>query len=134
MSARTASRDRSRGQALVETVIVVPLMLLLFMATVDAGRLLFAYIALEEAVQEGATYASQMPTDTSGIRSRVTTSSDHREVTNATVPDAVCTAATVSVSASYPMPVLTPLAGAMFGGTFTLSSTVVATNLQESCS
>jgi Flp pilus assembly protein TadG len=134
MSAPRASSRRPRGQALVETAIVVPLMLLLFMATVDAGRLLFAYIALEEAVHEGATYAAQMPADTSGIRARVTTSSDHREVTNATVPDPVCTTATVSVTATYPMPVLTPLAGALFGGSITLGSTVVATNLQGSCS
>jgi Flp pilus assembly protein TadG len=133
MTSRGRARAHERGQSLVETAIVLPLLLLLFMGTVDVGRFLFAYIALEEAVQEGATYASRAPTDVSGIRARVTSSSNHREVTNATVPDPVCTTTTVSVTATYPMPLLTPMASLIFGNTITLGSTVVANNLEQTC-
>jgi hypothetical protein len=122
---------------------VIPVILVLFMATVDAGRLLFAYIALEEAVHEGATYAAQVPGDPALIRSRVTSSSDHAEVINAVVPDSVCVPedtsttppipGTVTVTATSQVPLITPFGATIFGGTFQLGATVVATNLQGTC-
>jgi hypothetical protein len=122
----------------------------MFMGTVDLGRLLFAQIALEEAVQEGATYGSYAPRPFNAavknmIRARVTSSSDHTEVKFATVLDAnvVCVAedttttpptpGTVKVSATYNLPTLTPLGTVLFGGTFTLGATVTATNLERTC-
>ena len=51
-------RDRSsRGQALVETGLILSLILLLSMATFDLGRGITNHIALHEATQEGALYA-----------------------------------------------------------------------------
>lgn len=143
--ASTAKR-RESGQSLVESALVIPLILLMFMGSLDVGRLLFAYIALEEAVQEGATYGSHS-TGQSGwaarIRTRVTTSSDHGEVVSATVPDPVCvpantattpqTPGTLTVTATSNVPLLTPVGSVLFGGTFQLQATVVATNLEGSC-
>jgi Flp pilus assembly protein TadG len=138
MTRRAPARRRERGQSLVETALVFPLLLFLFMGTVDAGRLLFAYIALEEAVQEGATYAAQVTNEAKALRdpkiiARVTTSSNHAEVIGATVAPPACTNATITVSATYPLPLLTPFGALIFGGTFTLGATVVATNLQGGC-
>lgn len=141
-----ASRRGESGQSLVESAMVIPLILLMFMGSLDVGRLLFAYIALEEAVQEGATYGSYA-TGVSGwranIKNRVTTSSNHSEVTSATVPDPVCvpentattppTPGTVTVVATSNVPLLTPVGSVLFGGTFQLRATVIATNLDGSC-
>jgi Flp pilus assembly protein TadG len=138
---RSADRPSSAGQSLVELALVLPLMAVLFMGTVDIGRLLFTYIALEEAVQEGATYAAQVPTPAGTLQSRVEArvhnSSSQEEVTGATVAMPVCTTSpapgTVTVTSSTPVTLLTPIGAVLFGGTVTLTATVVATNLQESC-
>jgi Flp pilus assembly protein TadG len=54
-------RPRSRGQALVELAIILPVLLLLFMATLDLGRLFYSSITLSNAAREGAMEASVNP-------------------------------------------------------------------------
>ena len=49
-------RSRARGIALVELVLVIPLALVLVMATAELGRALVQYNALNKAVREGARY------------------------------------------------------------------------------
>jgi len=46
----------SGGQALVEFALVLPVLLLLFLAAVDLGRLFYAYVGVENAAREGAAY------------------------------------------------------------------------------
>ena len=58
MSSAFRHRHRTRGQALVEFVIVLPVMLLILLVAVDFGRLFFSYIAVNNAAREGANYAS----------------------------------------------------------------------------
>jgi Flp pilus assembly protein TadG len=65
-------RRRSRGQALVEFALVVPVMIVLVLGGVDAGRLFFSWIEISNAAREGAAYAGGNPTDTTGISSHVT--------------------------------------------------------------
>lgn len=53
------SQDRgSRGQALVEFAIVLPVMLLVLLLAVDFGRLFFTYISVHNAAREGAFFAA----------------------------------------------------------------------------
>lgn len=129
--------DHARGQALVELALVLPLLLLMFMGLVDIGRIVFTYIALEDAVQEGALYASYEPVPASAIIARVRTSSNHAEVTGATVPAPVCTTSpapgTVTVTASYNLPLLTPVGSQLFGGSIQLSATFIGTNFRGTC-
>ena len=47
-----------RGQALVEMAIILPLLALLLVMAVDAGRLFFGYVALHNASRIGADYAA----------------------------------------------------------------------------
>lgn len=46
------SRRKGRGQALVEFALVVPLVILLILATVDFGRAIYAYNAMSEAARQ----------------------------------------------------------------------------------
>jgi Flp pilus assembly protein TadG len=46
-----------RGQSLVETALIVPVLLLLFMALFDFGRAIFAYNSVAEAARNGARVA-----------------------------------------------------------------------------
>ena len=52
---------RERGQSLVETAIVLPILLLLLAAVIDFGRAFDAYIVLTNAAREGARFGSVKP-------------------------------------------------------------------------
>ena len=51
--ARHGRRPRARGQALAEFALVIPLILLLFMAFFDFARAIYAYTAVSNAAREG---------------------------------------------------------------------------------
>lgn len=50
-------RDRSRGQALVEFSLIIPIFLLLLISLFDLGRAVFTYNTLTNAAREGARIA-----------------------------------------------------------------------------
>ena len=47
-----------KGQAVVELAIVLPILILLFMAILEGGRIFTGYIELQTAARDGARYAS----------------------------------------------------------------------------
>lgn len=49
-------KERQRGLAAVEFAIVLPLMMLLMLATAELGRAFFQYNTLHKAVEDGARY------------------------------------------------------------------------------
>jgi Flp pilus assembly protein TadG len=53
---------RSRGQAVVEFALILPVFLLLLLLAIDFGRLFFTYIQLNNTAREGAAYAAANPT------------------------------------------------------------------------
>src|SRR5262245_33486493 len=61
---------RSRGQALVEFAIIVPVFLMIAFATVDFGMALDASIGISNAAREGARLGATQP-NTSAIPARV---------------------------------------------------------------
>lgn len=54
--------SRVGGQALVELVIILPVLLLLILAALDLGRLFYSQITITNAAREGALEASVNPT------------------------------------------------------------------------
>jgi len=61
---------RSSGQALVETALTVPLLILLLVGVAELGRLAFAAIEVSNAARAGAAYGAQngnTASDTNGI-------------------------------------------------------------------
>jgi hypothetical protein len=52
---------RSRGQALVEFALVLPVLVLLLALAVDFGRVFFGWIALNNAARIGASFAAERP-------------------------------------------------------------------------
>ncbi len=66
---------RERGQSLVELAISFMVIAFLLSGVVDLGRAFFVLIALRDAAQEGAIYASLDPDNNSGILSRIQYSS-----------------------------------------------------------
>lgn len=122
-----------RGVALVETALVMPVVLWLALASFDFGRVLIAYIELQEAAHEGAIYGSFQPSGP--IESRVRTSSaglvDLADPSVTVDVDVDCPADTVGVTVGFSMPLVTPLIGPMFGGSLQLESESVGTIFEE---
>ena len=52
-------RARSRGQAMVEFALVLPLLALLLVMAIDFGRVFFGWVALQNATRIAADYASE---------------------------------------------------------------------------
>ena len=58
---------KQRGVAAVEFAIILPVLLLLMLATAEIGRLLYQYNTLTKAVRDGARHASRPIVDSTGI-------------------------------------------------------------------
>jgi hypothetical protein len=71
-----AFASREKGQSLVEFAVTAIIILLLLAAIVDFGRILFTYVALRDAAQEGAVYGSMCPLDTGVIAFRARSASN----------------------------------------------------------
>lgn len=58
----------SRGQALVELALILPVMLVMFASALDLGRLYYSQITINNAAKEGALEASENPTSFDSTR------------------------------------------------------------------
>jgi Flp pilus assembly protein TadG len=110
-----ADNVRERGQGLVETAVVLPILLLLLAVVVDAARAFDAYIVLTNAAREGARFGSLqldpppiqvenlVVQDILGSGTNITHMSEFT-FTNVTVEDTpISTAVTVTVSYDFPL-------------------------------
>ncbi|HJT64739.1 MAG TPA: TadE/TadG family type IV pilus assembly protein [Candidatus Limnocylindria bacterium] len=66
---RRTTPSHRRGQAMVEFAIALPLLALLLVMAVDAGRLFFGYVALHNASRIGADYAASHAEAWNGVPS-----------------------------------------------------------------
>jgi hypothetical protein len=64
---RRTGKAAGRGQALVEFVLVLPLLVLILCAVMHFGILFYLQIGLEEAVREAGQYAAYYPLDDNKI-------------------------------------------------------------------
>jgi Flp pilus assembly protein TadG len=132
-----------RGQALVETAIALPIILVLSLAAFDLGRGIVAHIALTEATQDGAFWAAyeygDLPAGTAvnTVEGRVTSTSNADVVTGADVTVPLCTTSPapgrIVVRSTSDIGVTSPPAQAIFGPAFTLTVEVSATNFNGAC-
>jgi hypothetical protein len=58
---RTSDQPISRGQALVEFALVLPILALLLVVAIDFGRVFFGWVSLTNAARIGANYAGYTP-------------------------------------------------------------------------
>jgi len=61
------AQKKEFGQALVETAITLPILILILSGLLDLGRIYYTFIALEEAVAEAALYLAIEPDCPSAI-------------------------------------------------------------------
>ncbi len=141
-----------KGQSLVELAMSVTFLLILVAGVVDLGRMFFAFTALREAAQEGATFAALAPYDMVGIETRARHSSDKPiDLTDASSVQVttefsgdrcsgvhlvngqpISNSATVTVAYNFDLTM--PLIGAFIGSQhFPLKATVTDTILRLQC-
>jgi PKD repeat protein len=140
------SRQKSRGQSLVEFALVLPVFLVFLAAAIDLGRVFYANISLNNAAREGAFEASKHPasfaagqtcdaSDAGRIVCRVQLESRLSAVTVgdgdiSSTCNAACVAgagSTVTVKVKGNFQLVTPILSAIFGGqTVNLNSAATA--------
>lgn len=115
-----------RGQTMVETAIVLPIVVFMLVAMVDAGRVFHAWLVVTNSAREGARAGAarqDWPTMTARIEASM----------NGWVcgPDAICTNPNTNVQGASGTPVdvrvsrdvtlLSPLIAALWGNTVTVT-------------
>jgi Flp pilus assembly protein TadG len=140
----------SRGQALVEFAIVAPLIALFMVIAIDFGRAFFSYIQITNGAREALVLASADiagPTNLTAMRARVLVEANEQDHggEDSTIQVAVechnsagtvisCTGATagpgagntVTITVTRDFSLITPLAGAILGDDFQMSTTATA--------
>ncbi len=138
---RVNSYGSENGQSMVEFAFSLVILITLVVGIVDVGRALFTYMALRDAAQEGAQYASIHPTALSDIESRVRNGSDLLQsitadtVIQVTLIGSACTGNGITGQVSYNnFPLTMPFLGAILGSqTIAISTSVTDTILSPAC-
>ena len=141
-------KNKETGQSMVELALTITILMVLLAGTVDLGRAFFTWLALRDAAQEGASYGSINPTDSTGLKDRVwdnleqvvTNPSGNINVTIQTLPNPApphysCMGDTIQVDVSYPnFPLTTPFLGTILGSQFIpIHATINDTVLMPPC-
>ena len=125
------SARAARGQSLVEFALVLPVLLLLTLAVADGARVFAAQVTLTNASREAALYAARNSDATQGqVAARASVEASDLVAANLTVGAPVRTVGYVSVSLTYPIDLMTPLIGAIWGNPLTLTATTTAPVLE----
>jgi Flp pilus assembly protein TadG len=141
MGQPNSTHSKEKGQSLVELAFSLTFLLILLGGIVDLGRAFFTYMAMRDAVQEGALYGSINPTLTPEIKDHVINSGNivpdilaPGDVT-VTVLGTPCTGSSIRVQALYNnFPITMPFIGALIGRqTVPIRATITDTILSPSC-
>jgi len=139
-------RPRTRGQALVEFAVILPVLALLLLMAVDFGRVFYGWVALNNMARAGANFAALNPTGWSGSGNATTQAeyqtrmSQDASAIDCTLPAALPSpsfinqvgtadphelgdAAEVKLSCQFHL--LTPLVGNLLGGGVTLGADAI---------
>lgn len=138
MSKRVDHGRSERGAGAVEMAFLAILLFILAAGTVDLGRALFTYIAVQDAAQEGTLYASYRPEDAGPVRDRVVDSTDFPALDPANVevscPGGTPTGGdTIAVRVTHEVDLFTPIVGNFLGGSIELSSEHVGQVFNGEC-
>ena len=147
-------KQKERGQSMVELALTITFLMVLLAGTIDLGHAFFAWLAMRDAAQEGATYGAIEPaaadtdiqnyvvnlvttdviTDPAAILNvGVAITGDrclgyHSNINGEQQPN------TITVSVEYQnFPITTPLLGAIIGDTIAIRTTIHDTIIVPVC-
>ena len=126
-----ARRRKSRGQALVEFALTLPILLLLLLIALDFGRAFFGWVALNNAARVGANYAAAHPTNWDAGTTYEDLMAANLDLINCTQTNAgnpptygptKLPGELVRVNLDCDFRIVTPIVGVILGNTITVSS------------
>lgn len=116
-----------RGQALVETALVLPVLLLLIMGMVELGRLGNAYLVVTHAARHGVRFGATGGNN-SGIVEKAKNASvplDSSKLTVSIAPESGRSSGDdISVTVSYPVELFTPFVSGFLTNPVVVKSTI----------
>ena len=129
MNNEIQSKQKERGQSMVELALTITILMVLLAGTMDLGRAFFTWLSMRDAAQEGASYGSIKPLDTTGINARISINLDQVIPSGAysvTIDaDPHCLGDTIQVDVEYPaFPITMPFLGTIIGNTIPIHATV----------
>lgn len=146
MNEKNHKPDRQSGQSLVEFAFSLVFILILLVGIVDSARALFTYMAMRDAAQEGALYATINPCATNLIINHIRDASDLVRGMNLTTDDiqvsiigSACTGGGVRIQVEYPnFPLTMPFLGSFIGSQnipirVTVTDTIMTPKCPNSC-
>ena len=118
-----------KGQSLVETALVLPIILLILMGIVDFGMMFNNYLTISNAAREGARSAAVGATNEQidSVIEKVTATLDQTKIDKDYSPpvEERYKGTEVTVTVTYRYKLLTPLIGKLFSGPINLTATAV---------
>lgn len=114
-----------KAQSMIELAMSFTTLMFMLAGTVDLGRAMFAFVAIRDAAQEGAVYASLAPEDTDGIKLHVEKSSSDPfnipDLTDLTITitligDDYCAGNGINVAVYFELDMMMPLISAILPG------------------
>jgi len=143
MTAKQQLKQSEKGQSLVELAVGILVLLTLLAGIIDLGRLLFFYISLRDAAQEGAVFGQINPRSCAQINQRIneTMNSSLQNQPEVSVDGVSCLTASsintrscsgkeIKVRLTAPFAFSMPLIG---GRTINLSTEIKGTILRPAC-
>lgn len=129
-----------RGAAVVEMAVVTIFLALLVLGIADLGRAIFTNVAVRDAVQDGAHFASYTPDATAAeIEGRIN-SVARVDLSGATITLYCSTqdrqrqdGTRIRVELEHEVDLITPIVGPMLGGSITLRPSAEADRFFEAC-
>jgi PKD repeat protein len=128
-------RRQMAGQSLVEFALVLPILALLLLGTLDAGRLFMSWITLNNVVRVAANYAASDPNgfsqqdyadlvnrEDAGLNCAVQADASGNNPPLPTYPSGTSLSGSAVAAMSCKFTLLTPLMASLFGGPITMSS------------
>lgn len=118
--------NSKKGQALVETALTLPLLLLILMGIVEFGRIFNAYLIVTNASREGARYAAINSTDTTvnSAITNLTQTLDQSQITVTINPTQAgrTSGNPVTVTVNYNLQIITPFINVIIPSPYKVSA------------
>ncbi len=70
------SQRKECGQSMVELALTITLLMVILAGTIDLGRAFYTWLGMRDAAQEGASYGSIAPSNSTEISNRITRNLD----------------------------------------------------------
>jgi Flp pilus assembly protein TadG len=118
------------GQALVETAIVLPVVVLMLFGILDAGRIFYTWNVVTNSAREGARVGAVQTTyNVNAVKVAAAAAGASVGVTaanvNPTCPGTCGSSSLLSVQVSKNVSMITPVISAIFGSTVNVTNTAV---------